>query len=133
LFDTSLIDGDRRTMANTAMFETDVVGTTPSGWTATMTGRGNPRWTVEWDKTAPSKSKVVKQSGHATYPLLLKDDTNIKNGFIEMKFKALAGSADRRRSATFDPCSSGPCKARFDRPYVGGDSSRHRRRRDRLS
>jgi Domain of Unknown Function (DUF1080) len=82
-------------MANTAKFETDVVGTTPSGWTATMTGRGDPRWTVERDETAPSKSKVVKQSGQATYPLLLKDDTNIKNGFIEMKFKALAGSADR--------------------------------------
>ena len=45
--------------------------------------------------TAPSKSKVLKQSGRATYPLLLKDDTSIKDGFVEMKFKAIAGSQDR--------------------------------------
>jgi len=38
---------------------------------------------------------VVKQSGRATYPLLLKNDTNIKDGFVEVKFKAMAGSQDR--------------------------------------
>jgi hypothetical protein len=38
---------------------------------------------------------VVKQSGRAVYPLLLKDDTNFKDGFIEVKFKAIAGSEDR--------------------------------------
>ena len=61
----------------------------------TRTGRGDPKWTIEHDQTAPSKSKIVKQSGQATYPLLLKDDTDIKDGFIEMKFKAVAGSEDR--------------------------------------
>src|SRR5215211_3641485 len=80
---------------NTVSFETDVVGAAPKGWTATLTGMGESRWTVERDPTAPSKSKVLKQSGRATYPLLLKDDTNIKDGFIEMKFKAVAGSEDR--------------------------------------
>jgi hypothetical protein len=50
---------------------------------------------VESDETAPSKLKVVKQSGRATYPLLLKDDTSIRDGFIEVKFKAIAGSEDR--------------------------------------
>ena len=38
---------------------------------------------------------MVKQSGRATYPLLLKNDTSIKDGFVEMKFKAVAGSQDR--------------------------------------
>jgi hypothetical protein len=38
---------------------------------------------------------VLKQSGRATYPLLLKNDTKIKDGFIEVRFKALAGSEDR--------------------------------------
>src|SRR5262249_50907398 len=33
--------------------------------------------------------------GRATYPLLLKDDTDIKDGFIQIKFKAVAGSEDR--------------------------------------
>jgi hypothetical protein len=80
---------------NTASFETDVVGATPKGWIATSTGGGNPKWTIEQDQTAPSKLKVVKQSGRAAYPLLLKEGTNIENGFIEIKFKAVAGSEDR--------------------------------------
>src|SRR6266478_2504015 len=80
---------------NTARFETDPIGASPKGWTATKTGKGAPKWTVEQDRTAPSKSNVLKQSGRATYPLLLKDDTNIEDGFIEVKFKAIAGSEDR--------------------------------------
>src|SRR5215210_4948895 len=82
-------------MADQANFANDTVGATPKGWTATMTGQGGPKWTVEDDPMAPSKSKVVKQSGRAAYPLLLKDDTNIKDGFIEVRFKAIAGSEDR--------------------------------------
>src|ERR1700719_470149 len=80
---------------NTASFETDAVGATPKGWIATSTGGGNPKWTIEQDQTAPSKLKVVKQSGRAAYPLLLKDDAKVKDGFIEIKFKAIAGSEDR--------------------------------------
>ena len=78
-----------------AKFETDAVGATPKGWTATSTGKGNPKWTVEQDQTAPSKSKIVKQSGQAPYPVLLRDDSNIKDGFIAIRFKAIAGSEDR--------------------------------------
>jgi len=48
---------------NTASFETEAVGATPKGWMATSTGNGNPKWTIEQDQTAPSKLKVVKQSG----------------------------------------------------------------------
>jgi len=76
-------------------FESSQIGAAPEGWTATLTGSGNPKWTVENDETAPSKSKVLQQSGRATYPLLLKNDTNIKDGFIEIRFKAIAGSQDR--------------------------------------
>jgi hypothetical protein len=76
-------------------FESDAVGAAPKGWTATRTGRGDQKWTVEQDQTAPSQRKIVKQSGRATYPLLLKDDTSIKDGFVEMQFKAISGSEDR--------------------------------------
>jgi hypothetical protein len=76
-------------------FESTKIGVAPEGWTATLTGSGDPKWTVESDGTSPSKSKVLKQSGRATYPLLLKDETSIKNGFVEVKFKAIAGSQDR--------------------------------------
>ena len=83
-------------MSNHAVsFESTRIGATPDGWTATLTGKGDPKWTVESDETAPSKLKVLKQSGRATYPLLLKNDTNIKDGFIEVKFKAIDGSQDR--------------------------------------
>jgi hypothetical protein len=83
-------------MSNHAVsFESAQTGAAPAGWTATLTGSGNPKWTVESDATAPSKSKAIKQSGRATYPLLLKNDTSIKDGFIEVKFKAVAGSEDR--------------------------------------
>jgi hypothetical protein len=83
-------------MSNHAIsFESTQAGVAPEGWTATLTGSGDPKWTVEGDETAPSKSTVLKQSGQATYPLILKNDTNIKDGFVEVKFKAVAGSQDR--------------------------------------
>src|SRR6266508_5372959 len=87
---------EARAMADsTASFEAEAIGAAPKGWTATKTGKGDPKWTIERDQTAPSKSKIVKQSGRAAYPLLLKEDTDIKDGFIQMKFKAVAGSEDR--------------------------------------
>lgn len=83
-------------MSNHAIsFESAQPGAAPEGWTSTLTGSGDPKWTVERDATAPSKSKVIKQSGRATYPLLLKNDSNVKDGFVEIKFKAIAGSQDR--------------------------------------
>lgn len=80
---------------NQISFQNDRIGATPEGWTATLTGKGDPKWTVENDETAPSGSKVLKQSGRATFPLLLKDDSHIKDGFVEVKFRAIAGSQDR--------------------------------------
>ena len=85
----------RMAMAETVSFNGEALGVPPRGWTITMTGRGSPKWTVEKDDTAPSKSHVLRQSGKATYPLALKDDTSIKDGFVEVKFKALSGSEDR--------------------------------------
>jgi hypothetical protein len=83
-------------MADTTVdVESDALGTAPKGWTATKTGRGDSKWTVEQEETAPSQRKILKQSGRATYPLLLKDDSNTKDGFVHMKFKAIAGSEDR--------------------------------------
>jgi hypothetical protein len=47
-------------MTETVRFGTDTIGAVPRGWTATLTGRGAPRWTVEPDDTAPSKGAVLK-------------------------------------------------------------------------
>jgi hypothetical protein len=70
-------------------------GAAPAGWTATKTGSGSPKWTVEKDDTAPSKPNVLKQSGEATYPVCIKDDTSLKDGFVEVKFKPVAGKEDQ--------------------------------------
>ena len=85
----------RLAMAETANFDDAPIGSAPEGWTITMTGKGDPRWTIEKDDTAPSQANVLKQSGKATYPLALKDGTSFKNGFIAVKFKAISGSEDR--------------------------------------
>ena len=82
-------------MADKVTFEPDAIGAAPAGWTVTMTGQGQPKWTIERDSTAPSGSNVVKQSGRATYPLLLKDGSSVKDGSVEAQFKALSGSEDR--------------------------------------
>lgn len=70
-------------------------GLPPAGWTATQTGSGNAKWTIERDDTAPSKPSVLKQSGTATYPICFKDDTSLKDGFVEVKFKPIAGREDQ--------------------------------------
>jgi hypothetical protein len=82
-------------LADAVNFDNLPVGTAPPGWTATRTGTGNAKWTVEKDDTAPSKPNVLKQSGQATYPVCIKDDTNLKDGFVEVKFKPLSGREDQ--------------------------------------
>jgi hypothetical protein len=57
-----------------------------------MTGRGTPKWTVERDEDGGT---VLKQSGKATYPLALKEGTNIQDGYVEVRFKPISGSEDR--------------------------------------
>ena len=76
-------------------FDDATVGQPPAGWTATRTGTGTAKWTIERDESAPSKPNVLKQSGVATYPVCFKDDTSIKDGFVEVKFKPISGKEDQ--------------------------------------
>ena len=76
-------------------FDDQKPGTAPTGWTVAMTGKGSPQWTVEKDKTAPSAPMVLKQSGTASFPLCVKDDTSLTDGFAEVKFKPLTGKKDQ--------------------------------------
>src|SRR5213596_3819046 len=87
-------------MANLAVaemvtFDDAKPGEPPPGWTATKTGKGEAKWTIEKDDTAPSKPNVLKQSGEATYPVCLKNDTSLKDGFVEVKFKPVSGKEDQ--------------------------------------
>jgi hypothetical protein len=79
----------------TVTFDNAEVGKPPGGWTATQTGSGHANWAVVQDDTAPSKPNVLKQSGQATYPVCLKDDTSLRDGFVEVKFKAISGREDQ--------------------------------------
>src|SRR5467141_2238051 len=81
--------------AETISFDTDPVGSLPDSWVEGGTGRGTPRWTVESDASAPSKPNVLKQSGAGTFPWCVRHRTSIEDGFVEVKFKALAGTEDR--------------------------------------
>jgi hypothetical protein len=81
--------------AETITFDSDPIGQPPKGWLATMTGKGQPQWTVENDDTAPSKPNVLKQAGDATYPVCLKSDSSVKDGFVEAKFKSISGKEDQ--------------------------------------
>ena len=82
-------------LAQTVNFDDAKIGDAPAGWTATKTGSGSAKWTIEKDDTAPSKPNVLKQSGEATYPVCIKDDTSLKDGFVEVKFKPVGGKEDQ--------------------------------------
>ena len=81
--------------AETVNFDDMQTGAPPPGWTATQTGSGTAKWAVEKDNSAPTKPNVLKQSGQATFPVCFKNDTNIKDGFVEVKFKPISGKEDQ--------------------------------------
>jgi hypothetical protein len=76
-------------------FDKDATGAAPAGWTCGVTGRGSPRWTVEADAGAPSSPNVLKQSGEGTFPWCVRKDVSLENGFVEVKFKPIAGREDQ--------------------------------------
>ena len=81
--------------AQTFRFDEDPAGALPKGWTAGVTGHGAPRWTVEPDGTAPSAPHVLKQSGAGDFPWCVRNDIRLADGFVEVRFKALAGRDDQ--------------------------------------
>ena len=81
--------------AETVNFDGEKPGLLPSGWTAGVTGRGSPKWTIESDATAPSNPNVLKQSGAGTFPWCVRQGTAIADGFVEVKFKPISGKEDQ--------------------------------------
>jgi hypothetical protein len=79
----------------TVSFDDCKTGFPPPGWTATKTGSGRAQWIVVADDSSPSKPNVLKQSGEATYPVCIKEDTRLKDGFVQVKFKTLEGKEDQ--------------------------------------
>src|SRR5881409_362496 len=82
-------------LAETVNFDDAKTGGVPEGWTGTQTGKGEAKWAVVADDSAPTKPNVLKQSGEAAYPICIKDDTSLKDGFVEVKFKPVSGKEDQ--------------------------------------
>jgi hypothetical protein len=86
--------------ATTAFAETDTfdkaaVGSPPPDWTCGVTGRGSPKWTIEADTSAPSRPNVLKQSDSGTFPWCVKKGVSTADGYVEVKFKPIAGREDQ--------------------------------------
>ena len=72
-----------------------IIGVLPADWSAGVTGKGEPRWTVEADASAPSKPNVLKQSGVGDFPWAVKNGARFADGYVEVKFKAISGKRDQ--------------------------------------
>jgi hypothetical protein len=81
--------------ANPVSFDTDQPGTAPAGWTCGATGKGTPRWTVEPESPDAGARKVLRQSGAADFPWCVRSEASIADGFVETRFKPLAGRRDQ--------------------------------------
>jgi hypothetical protein len=67
----------------------------PSNWKTGVTGKGNAKWAIQKDLTAPSQPNALKQSGEADFPWAIKEDVKLLNGSVEVKFKPISGSEDQ--------------------------------------
>jgi hypothetical protein len=81
--------------AETVSFDTDSPGSLPMAWQEGVTGRGAAKWAVVQDESAPSKPNVLRQNGVGSFPWCVRRGTAIEDGFVEVRFKALAGSEDQ--------------------------------------
>jgi hypothetical protein len=81
--------------ADTINFDDVRNGKLQPDWLGTQTGSGTAKWAVDKADDAPSKPNVLKQSGVATFPVCIKKGTNVKDGFVEVKFKPVAGKEDQ--------------------------------------
>jgi hypothetical protein len=81
--------------AETDNFDTERPGSLPAGWSCGVTGRGDPVWAVEADRSAPSTPNVLRQSGKGAFPWCVKKAASLADGFVEVKFKPEKGREDQ--------------------------------------
>ncbi|HSW08029.1 hypothetical protein [Aquabacterium sp.] len=74
-------------------FEDEALGAAPAGWTCGVTGRGSPHRIVAEDTGTPVK--VLLQSGRGPFPWCVKTGTALSDGFVEVKFRPIAGREDQ--------------------------------------
>ena len=67
----------------------------PQGWQCGASGGGSPKWTLEKEQSGSQTIEVLKQTGEAPYPWCVKPNLNVADGFVEVRFKAMAGREDQ--------------------------------------
>jgi hypothetical protein len=92
---TITVLGAQGALAQSDNFDTCPAGAMPPGWQAGVTGRGSARWAVRQDASAPSAPQVLEQSGTGAFPWIVRTGTAVEDGFVEVKFKSLAGREDQ--------------------------------------
>ncbi len=85
--------------AETIHFDSDSIGSLPSGWSSAMTHSGGlARWEIVRNDTAPSKPNVLAQlssdSTRGRYPLAVFNKVSCKNGDLRVKLKPVSGEVD---------------------------------------
>jgi hypothetical protein len=76
-----------RPLAGMVSFNDEKDGSLPAGWAGGCTGKGAPKWAVE--------NGALKQSGEGTFPWCVKQGVALADGFVETRFKPLAGEEDQ--------------------------------------
>jgi hypothetical protein len=87
-------------------FDNDTAGGMPARFHAARTGQGpESKWIVKADPAAPSKPNVVEQTSldgtDYRFPLLIADEGSFEDFDLSVRFKAVAGEADRAAGLVF--------------------------------
>ncbi|MEQ1761451.1 MAG: hypothetical protein ABL986_24355, partial [Vicinamibacterales bacterium] len=86
--------------AQVIRFDAAPAGTLPDGWFSGMTHKGGPqKWQILADSSAPSKPSVLAQTSNDStggrFPFAVYDKASPKDGFVSVRFKAIAGKVDQ--------------------------------------
>lgn len=87
--------------ANPSAVTFEHVGALPDDWSSGITGSGTAKWDVVTDGVPPSAHKVLRQSGEATFCWAARRDIRIRDGFVEVKLKPVAGKEDQAGGIVF--------------------------------
>src|SRR5262245_45587003 len=87
-------------VGETIGFDSEKPGSLPAGWTTAMTHTGGaPKWEILQDASAPSSPNVFAQTSSdrtsGRFPLAVYDKSNIRDGELSVKFKAISGKGDQ--------------------------------------
>lgn len=73
----------------------------PTHWTCGVSGEGTPKWAVSSEPSAPSKPKVLTQSGQGDFPWCVQQDSQLVDGFVEVQLKPVSGQEDQAGGVVF--------------------------------